>query len=273
MKLAVYRVLEKISAEFNPDPILVTDVLGNQETDYNPYDDNTNLDKHYIRTKVRGTWGDPNIPRSEWTSSTAFNPWQVTRKRSEDIAKFDPNYAKLHKEVLAPLYAEMARTGLGEYDYNIFIESGRKTLPRGFKGVYNPNADYGGLPRKFSADEHRVLRNGVRTYVSKSMIPEAMKVANGDEKRFWYALASLHRLGHAVPKNEKERKTMDTYMERFTPRIQAMRDARAAVQREAASLNAQISELQSSRSKGMPDRAAHLLRLVRRRDSIKKRLE
>ena len=270
MKLEVYNSLRKIAAGFTPDPTLVTDVLGYTETDFNPYDPNHNLDNHYIRTRIRGTWGDPNIPREKWSSSSAHNPWQINQDRSTDIAKYDPEYAKLHNTVLSPLYNEMLRTGLGKYQYKQYLATGK--LPAGFKGKYNASADYGGMPRKFSAAEHNVIRNGVRNYVSKSMIPRAMKIANGDENKFWYTVAALHHLGHAVPENDEERGQMSAYMKMLTPKIKRMRDARAATQARVKELDAQFEALRPASSRGVPNRVQRANQILRERAKFKQLL-
>ena len=244
MDLRIIKILRKVAGEpFTPHAEHVLDVLGLKETGYNPYrGDDNNLDKYYIRTRVRGTWGDPDIPRSKWQSSTAWNPWQIVRDRSADIAKYDKDYSKYHSNILAPMYAEMLRTGLSKRDYAIYKATGR--LPKNFKGKYNPAADYGGMPRKMSTAEHGIIRNGMLAYINKKMIPEAMKIAKGDENKFWRSIASQHYLGHPQPLNVAEEQKLEEYFKAMQPGIESMRTDRFNwKQRRLDELNRQIEAI------------------------------
>ena len=250
MDAKTYYKLEKIAAGYStnskaggfiPSDLHILDTLGMHETDYNPYESAGDFNKHYIRTRQRGTWGDPDVPREEWTSSSAWTPWQITRNRSADIAKYDSDYAKLHTSTLDPVFREMLRTGLSKRQYAAYKSTGK--LPPGFKGAYNANADYGGNPRKMSVAEHDTIRKGMLAYINKRMIPTAMKVANGDETRFWKSIASQHYLGHPWPVNAKERDKLDKYWGRFSQNIAKTRKLRLEHnRRKLDELNASIKE-------------------------------
>lgn len=208
-----------------PVPELVLDVLGKTESGYDRYT-NDDFNRRYIRTRIRGTHGDPRIPKKKWTSSTAYGPWQVNLARSADIAKYDPAYAKLHNSKLYAMYKEMARTGLGGYWYDQYTKKG--LLPKGFTGKYVSSYDYGGHPFDVDSNMHDVVRGGMLKYVSKKMIPDARLVGGKDVEKQWKAIASMHHLGHDTPNGAEEIEKFNKYWGMLKPNIDLMLKNRAA---------------------------------------------